>query len=172
MKTLNLLIATVALIAFVACSKDKKDDTTPTKTNSSVTTDDDRGEARADTDTSSDDTDTGEPAVDPASLTEVIYFEFDSSDLSDDARAKLNENADWLKEDGDRTVTIEGHTDEVGTPDYNLALGERRARAAKAYMVRLGIDEDRIKIITYGEEKPASSQDSENRRSVFVATAG
>jgi peptidoglycan-associated lipoprotein len=170
MKTLNLLIACIALVAFVACSKDKKKDTTPTATDT-VTTDDNRGEAKADTEPTSDDTDTDAPAIDPASLTEVIYFEFDSSDLSDDARSKLNENADWLKEDGDRTVTIEGHTDEVGTPGYNLALGERRARAARAYMVRLGIDEDRIRIITYGEEKPASSSDSENRRSVFLATS-
>ena len=100
----------------------------------------------------------------------MIYFDFDRSELSDGSRQSLANNAEWLKESADRKLTIEGHTDEVGTSDYNLALGERRARAAKAYMVRLGITDARIQIITYGEEKPASNDDSENRRSVFVAT--
>ncbi len=110
------------------------------------------------------------PEKDPASLGEIIYFEFDSSDLSPDARAQLEENAAWLKENPARVLTIEGHTDEVGTPEYNLGLGERRARAAKDYLVRLGIQDPRVDIITYGEERPASSEDAANRRSVFVAT--
>ena len=105
-----------------------------------------------------------------SALQEVIYFAFDSSELDEASRSKLNENADWLKQDPARTLTIEGHTDEVGTPEYNLGLGERRARATKDYLVRLGIQEKRVSIITYGEERPAGSEDSQNRRSMFIAT--
>lgn len=113
------------------------------------------------------DTDTGDTA---ASLEEVVYFAHDSSDLDESARNGLQENADWMGDDTGRVLTIEGHTDETGTTDYNLALGERRARVTKDYLVRLGVDGKRIQIITYGEEKPASTEDSMNRRSVFVAT--
>ena len=105
-----------------------------------------------------------------ASLEEIIYFEFDSSTLDAQARAALEENFKWLKEDASRTLTIEGHTDEKGTDEYNLGLGDRRARTTKEYLVRLGIAEGRINIITYGEEQPASRDDAKNRRSVFVAT--
>lgn len=111
-----------------------------------------------------------EAGADPSSLQPVIYFEFDSTSLDESARAKLTENANWLKEDPARVLTIEGHTDESGTTDYNLALGERRARETREFIVRLGIDGSRVSIITYGEERPASSDDSENRRSVFIAT--
>ncbi len=113
------------------------------------------------------DTDTGDSA---ASLEEVVYFTHDSSDLDDSARNGLQENADWMGDDTGRVLTIEGHTDETGTTDYNLALGERRARVTKDYLVRLGVDGKRIQIITYGEERPASSENSMNRRSVFVST--
>lgn len=119
------------------------------------------------------DTKAEKPAVTPekpAELQHIIYFEFDSSVLSDEARKALEENYDWLKENQARTLTIEGHTDEVGTNEYNLGLGDRRARAAMDYLIRLGIDAKRLHVITYGEERPASTQDDENRRSVFVAT--
>ena len=119
-------------------------------------------------DTSSSDSSMDEKQL--ASLEDVVYFEFDSSDLDDSARASLEENAKWMKEDPSRVITIEGHTDEAGTTDYNLALGERRARITKDYLVRLGVDGNRVQIITYGEERPAGSEDSLNRRSVFVAT--
>lgn len=111
-----------------------------------------------------------EAAKRAAELQQVVYFEFDNSELDAASREKLNENAEWLKEDASRRLTIEGHTDEVGTTEYNTALGERRAQAARDYLLRLGIDESRIRIITYGEERPASDQDELNRRSVFIAT--
>lgn len=107
---------------------------------------------------------------DSASLQDVVYFSFDSSDLDEPARASLQQNADWMNEETTRVLTIEGHTDEVGTSDYNLALGENRARTTKDYLVRLGVDGARIQIITYGEERPAGAEDSLNRRSMFVAT--
>ncbi len=105
-----------------------------------------------------------------AELQATVYFSFDSSDLDEAARSSLQENANWMKEDASRVITIEGHTDEVGTTDYNLALGERRARTTKEYLERLGVDGSRVQIITYGEERPAGTEDSLNRRSVFVAT--
>ncbi len=105
-----------------------------------------------------------------ANLEKVVYFAHDSSDLDDGARNSLQENADWMAEDKTRVLTIEGHTDETGTTDYNLALGERRARVTKEFLLRMGVDGTRVQIITYGEERPASSEDSMNRRSVFVAT--
>lgn len=112
-----------------------------------------------------------EPAAAPsASLEETIYFEFDSNALDDRARSALEENFKWLQEDEGRTLTIEGHTDDKGTDEYNLGLGENRARTARDYLIRLGIDASRIRVITYGEERPASRDDAENRRSVFVAT--
>lgn len=114
--------------------------------------------------------DTGAGGAKDPNLQDVVYFEFDSSTLDEAAKAKLEENADWLKKDAARTVTIEGHTDEVGTPEYNLGLGERRAQASRDYLIHLGIEPKRVSIITYGEEKPAGTEDSKNRRSVFIAT--
>lgn len=103
-------------------------------------------------------------------LQPVVYFDFDSTSLNDDAKKKLVENATWLKEDQARMLTIEGHTDETGTTDYNLALGERRARETRDFLLRLGVDGKRVSIITYGEERPASDDDNQNRRSMFIAT--
>ena len=114
--------------------------------------------------------DTGTGGAKDPNLQDVVYFEFDKSDLDEAAKAKLEENAEWLKKDPARTVTIEGHTDEVGTPEYNLGLGERRAQTSRDYLIHLGIDAKRVSIITYGEEKPAGTEDAKNRRSVFIAT--
>ena len=153
-----------SLVALSACGgKDKKKVTAPEPVAAGSA---DTSEGAVDTNQ----TETGGDADKSATLQQVVYFEFDQSDLDDAAKAKLTENAEWLKEDATRTLTIEGHTDEVGTTEYNAALGERRAQAARDYMARLGADQARIKIITYGEEKPASEQDALNRRSVFIAT--
>lgn len=132
-------------------------------------------EQPAATDTTSDnavakDTQPAPADANQANLNNTVFFEFDSSSLSAEARAKLDENAEWLRQDPKREVTVEGHTDEVGTPEYNLALGDRRARAAKEYLTNLGIAADRVDVITYGEERPASTDDAQNRRSVFIAT--
>jgi peptidoglycan-associated lipoprotein len=165
MKKIQLLAALIAMSALIACgSKNKKSTDAPAPTGSGSGEKVEAGNEAAPVDTSED------SKPDPASLNDIIYFEFDSSDLSDGARAALEENAKWLKEDPKRTILIEGHTDEQGTAEYNVALGDRRARASKDYLVALGIDEKRIRIITYGEEKPASNEDAKNRRSVFVAT--
>ncbi len=103
----------------------------------------------------------------------TIYFDFDKYNLRDDARRQLDANADILRNNSDMNIVIEGHCDERGTDEYNLALGERRAQAAREYLVRLGIDASRVNVISYGEERPvAPGHDEEswalNRRGEFV----
>ena len=104
------------------------------------------------------------------------YFDLDSSELNSDAQRALNENAALLKQNANWTVTIEGHCDERGTPEYNLALGERRAVAARAYLVSLGVSADRLRNVSYGKEFPFDpghddAAYAKNRRAHFVITA-
>lgn len=102
-----------------------------------------------------------------------VYFNFDSSDLSEEARGSLSKNAEYLSRQAGIKVRIEGNCDERGSDDYNMALGERRAKSAKDYLVNLGIASDRLTTISYGEEKPADQGHDEaawakNRRDEFV----
>ncbi|HXG53577.1 MAG TPA: peptidoglycan-associated lipoprotein Pal [candidate division Zixibacteria bacterium] len=102
-----------------------------------------------------------------------IYFDFDKYELRDDARTTLKANAAWLKANPSARVEIEGHCDERGTSEYNLALGAKRAQAAKEYLQSLGIEAKRISTISYGEELPVCRQQTEecyrqNRRDRFV----
>ncbi|WP_449258637.1 peptidoglycan-associated lipoprotein Pal [Chlorobium limicola] len=102
-----------------------------------------------------------------------VFFEFDSSLLSADAQETLSKNAAWLKQNPRTKVTIEGHCDAVGTSEYNMALGERRADAAGEYLKRLGVEASRMNTVSYGEERPFSTGTSEedyaqNRRAHFV----
>ena len=102
-----------------------------------------------------------------------IYFNFDSADLSEESRSILTRNADYLSKAPSVKVRIEGNSDERGSDDYNMALGERRAKAAKDYLVNLGIQSNRLTTISYGEEKPVDpGQDEEawakNRRADFI----
>ena len=104
---------------------------------------------------------------------EPVYFDLDSSALREDARAALDRNARALRENGGASVTIEGHCDERGTVEYNQALGERRAQAARDYLVSAGIANARIQIISYGKERPFAEGHDEsswqqNRRAHFV----
>lgn len=106
-------------------------------------------------------------------LNENIYFEFDKSRLLPAAQETLRDKADWLRANPGLTAIIEGHTDERGTTEYNLALGERRAEAAKAFLVDLGISASRLTTISYGEERPIDPRSNEeawakNRRAQFV----
>jgi len=97
-----------------------------------------------------------------------IYFVFNESSLSDDARATLNRHADYLLRNPSINITIEGHCDERGSNAYNLALGERRARAVRAYLERLGVPASRMRVVSYGEEMPLGSNHDQNRRAEFV----
>ena len=89
-----------------------------------------------------------------ASAGDRVFFAFDRSDISAEAREILTRQADWLRRYPNVTVTIEGHCDERGTREYNLSLGERRAQAVKNQLVALGIPASRINTISYGKERP------------------
>ena len=105
-----------------------------------------------------------------------VFFELDSSEISADGQKTLAANAEVLKKYPSWVVSIEGHCDERGTAEYNLALGERRALAARTYLVSLGLDAGRLRTVSYGKEFPFDPNHSEdawakNRRAHFVVTA-
>jgi len=102
-----------------------------------------------------------------------VYFAYDSSVLDDMAQNTLRDKADWLRENPDSRILVEGHCDERGTVEYNLALGDRRAESAKRFLLSLGMDESRLATVSYGEERPLEMGSDEavwakNRRAQFV----
>jgi peptidoglycan-associated lipoprotein len=104
------------------------------------------------------------------------YFDYDAASLRDDARGDLAKDSTWMQKFPSVHVLLEGHCDDRGTEAYNLALGERRAEAAREYLVSLGVPGDRIKTVSYGKERPFCATDDEtcwqqNRRDHFVVTA-
>jgi peptidoglycan-associated lipoprotein len=104
-----------------------------------------------------------------------IYFDYDRADLRDDSRERLTRNAEWLRSHPEFEVTIEGHCDERGTNEYNLALGARRSGSARDYITSLGVAGTRSRSISYGEERPQCTSSTEscwgmNRRAHFVVT--
>lgn len=107
-----------------------------------------------------------------------IYFDFDKYNIREDAKPTLKSAADWLIKNNDANMILEGHCDERGTNEYNLALGEKRAKSASDYLVSSGVAKNRLDIISYGEEKPFCKEQSEdcwqkNRRVQFIpAKAG
>jgi peptidoglycan-associated lipoprotein len=106
----------------------------------------------------------------------TVYFGFDSSTLGSDSQATLKANAEFLKANTSVDVQVEGHCDERGGIQYNLALGERRAKAVRDYLVALGVAAKRVSVISYGKEKPVAFGHEEdawgrNRRANFVVTA-
>lgn len=107
-----------------------------------------------------------------------VFFDFDKYNLKPEARDVLQRQATWLKKYPSVTITVEGHCDERGTREYNLALGERRANSSKNYLIALGVNPNRIKTISYGKERPAVAGSNEaawsqNRRAVtLVSGAG
>jgi peptidoglycan-associated lipoprotein len=108
-----------------------------------------------------------------ANVGDRVFFDFDKSDLKPEARRTIERWAAWLKQYPNTTVTIEGHCDERGTREYNIALGERRASSAKNFLTSLGIDARRVATISYGKERPAvvgsnEAAWSQNRRGVMV----
>jgi peptidoglycan-associated lipoprotein len=111
-----------------------------------------------------------------SSYLKPAFFDYDKADIRGDARDVLAANATWLKKYSNVHFRIEGHADERGTAQYNLALGDRRANAAKDYIVSLGVDASRIETVSYGKERPfATGHDEDswqkNRRAHFVVTA-
>lgn len=103
---------------------------------------------------------------------QTVFFGYDSSELTDDARAALQRNATWLRNNDAFNVMIGGHCDERGTIEYNLALGQRRANMVRDYLVSLGVELERMRVVSYGEEKPVDPGHTEsawakNRRANF-----
>lgn len=102
-----------------------------------------------------------------------VFFGFDRSNLSAEAVKVLRVQADYLKANPEKKIVIEGHTDDRGTREYNLALGERRAVAVKNYLISRGVDANRVRVISYGRERPAvvganEAAWSQNRRAVTI----
>ena len=103
----------------------------------------------------------------------TIFFDYDKAALTGAARATLKANADWIRANPNYTIQIEGHTDSRGSTEYNLSLGERRAKSVRTYLESLGVESRRLTVLSYGEEKPLAQGDSEaawskNRRANFV----
>ena len=116
------------------------------------------------------------PATPASAPLKDVYFDFDRYDLRADARETLKGNADWLRANPATRIEIEGHCDERGTNEYNLALGARRAQSVKDYLVTLGISAERLSTISYGEELPVCRENTEqcwqqNRRARLVLMA-
>lgn len=103
----------------------------------------------------------------------TIYFDFDKYNIRPDQVATMQQNASWLKANPNVNIIVEGNTDEIGTNEYNMALGERRAKSGKDYLVNLGVSENRISTVSYGEERPANpghnpAAYAQNRRDDFA----
>lgn len=111
--------------------------------------------------------------IEEKGLFEDIHFDFDKYDIRSDAKPILQEIASWLLKNTSNKILIEGHCDERGTSEYNLALGDRRAKATRDYLIALGVSPDRIEMVSYGKEKPLCTEKTEecwakNRRAHFV----
>jgi peptidoglycan-associated lipoprotein len=126
---------------------------------------------------------TGAPTLDPRSqewlvvnVGDRVFFDYDKSDLTSESQDTVEKLVAWLQTYPDVTLTLEGHADERGTREYNLALGERRASSVRSYMEALEIESSRLRVISYGKEQPAvlTSNESaweQNRRAVFVVNS-
>jgi len=164
----------VPLIALAACSTNspsKSPDVTGMKSQQSVAAAKPVKPVAASSGSSLDANREGKPPA--AGPLKDIYFDFDKYDLSSDARGILKFHAQWLKENGGVQIEIEGHCDDRGTDEYNLALGAKRAQTAKDYLVTLGVTAGRIATISYGKELPVCREQTEecwqrNRHDRFV----
>ena len=172
-KSFAFSLAIMAAVLAGACHKNKKVTTVPTTTESTVpsvptmtTTQAPPTPVPTNTDFVQTDTQAPTSTQLPADIEELnrvaqsrgyiqdAYFGFDESTLSSNAQAALTASADWLKKNTQYNLLVEGHCDERGTEQYNLALGDKRANTAKEYLVTLGVDAGRIRTVSYGEERP------------------
>jgi peptidoglycan-associated lipoprotein len=168
------ILLSIILAVFISACTTTKQDTSDATGSGDVSTG--SGDASILADLSK--TTLGGPEIVPGTQEDLIvnvgdrvFFGYNSSELDSDAQQLLQDQAAWLKQYSEKLITIEGHCDERGTREYNLALGEQRAQAVKNWLVLLGIDSSRLSTISYGKERPAvvGSNDgawSQNRRSV------
>ena len=165
-KITTSLVLGVALIATAGCAKKRPAELPPSPTDTSTVPD--TGEGSSDTVAS-----TMNEQFKREVASDTVHFSFDQYDIDSEARTVLDSQAQWLTSHPNTRITIEGHCDERGTREYNLALGDRRANAAKNYLAARGISPTRITTISYGKERPIAlgSDDAswaQNRRAVTV----
>ena len=166
-KRFLVLIAAIGLLA--ACETAPKDAANAAGASGSSSSTSSSTEASSSSSSSA----AATPAEELASIGDRVFFDYDSSALSAEAKATLSAQAAFLASNPSVTITVEGHCDERGTREYNLALGERRATAARDYLVAQGVNSARIKTISYGKERPSFIGSnpyaySKNRRAVSV----
>ena len=169
---IKLLASALFVFFLAACSTTPKDTADSSGSGSTSTSSDVSSSAETET--------TESASIEPGSQEDLIvnvgdrvFFNYDSAELDTDAQELLQDQVAWLKQYSDVSVIIEGHCDERGTREYNLALGEKRAQSVKNYLINLGISADRVSTISYGKERPAvvGSNDgawAQNRRSVTI----
>ena len=168
------LLASALLVFFLAACSTTPKDTADSSGSGSTTTSSDvstSGETESTESTSSIEPGSQEDLI--VNVGDRVFFDYDSSELDTDAQELLQDQVAWLKQYSDVSIIVEGHCDERGTREYNLALGEKRAQAVKNYLIGLGINPDRVSTISYGKERPAvvGSNDgawAQNRRSVTL----
>ncbi len=168
----NLMIVLIFTAFLFACEStpEKADDAVAVEDQGTSLTDTDDSEAQA-YGTEDDDLSAMSSLDDPTSLLSVriIYFEYDSSDVKSEDRTTVEAHAAYLVENPTTVITLEGHADERGSREYNLALGERRAQTVQRQMTLIGVSADQIRTVSYGEERPAIDDHddyswSQNRR--------
>lgn len=164
MFTRNHLIALIAAASIAGCSS------TPEETTDTT------GGAPVTSGSTTDSTSGGYGSTDPSLQNRVVYFDFDKYDIRVDSEATLNAHAQYLAAHPGAKLRVEGHADERGTREYNMALGERRAKAASAFLTSKGASASQIEVISYGEERPVALGHEEgswaqNRRAELQYTA-
>ena len=170
------LLTSATLVFFLAACSTTPKDTADSSGSGSSSSSSDVSSTETTTESASSDSASIEPGSQEDLIVNVgdrVFFNYDSSELDSDAQELLQDQVAWLKQYSDVSVIIEGHCDERGTREYNLALGEKRAQAVKNYLISLGISSDRISTISYGKERPSvvGSNDgawAQNRRSVTI----
>ena len=168
------LLASALLVFFLAaCSTTPKDTADSSGSGSTSTSSDVSSSGETDTDSASTSIEPGSQEDLIVNVGDRVFFNYDSAELDTDAQELLQDQVAWLKQYSNVSVIIEGHCDERGTREYNLALGEKRAQSVKNYLINLGISSDRVSTISYGKERPAvvGSNDgawAQNRRSVTI----
>lgn len=171
------LLTIAAIFVLVSCqSKVTKNDTAETTSEVKIedkSTDQNNYQAIADAEAAAALDNQTQAQIQEVEVQDRVLFDYDSAELTEEAKKILDTQTAWLKSDPSIKITIEGHCDERGTREYNIALGDKRANAAKTYLTENGIDAARIKVVSYGKERPAFFGNSEdalakNRRAVTV----
>ncbi|MGF1699005.1 peptidoglycan-associated lipoprotein Pal [Photobacterium makurazakiensis] len=172
-KVLKGLAIALPMFTLAACSSSES-------TDSSAASETNTGTATEQSTTVATPVDSGSAALSEQELRsqelrqeQTIYFKFDNSEIQPDYQEMLTAHADYLRDNTAVKVIVEGHADERGTPEYNIALGERRANAVATYLQTLGVSASQISLVSYGEEKPlvlghTEADYAKNRRSVLV----